>query len=63
MPFFVLRVVLELINGSRLTARVCVAPQICWDGKVKKVSVGKSLLITAFQAVENSAYTPSLSSL
>lgn len=57
MPFFIVRVVLEIIDGSRLTARVHVAPQICWDGKVNKSSVGKSQLISAFQAVDSSAYT------
>lgn len=60
---YIVSVALEIINGSRLTARVHVAPQICWDEKVNKVSVGKSQLITAFQAVDNSAYLSSLSPL
>lgn len=57
VPLFIVRVIVEMINSRRLTAQVHVAPQICWDGKVKKVSVGRSQLISAFQAVENAVYS------
>lgn len=53
VPLFIASVILEM-NGSRLTAWFHVAPQILRDGKVKKVSVGRSHLISASQAVESS---------
>lgn len=37
-----MKIILEMISSSRLAAEVPIAPQIHWDGEVKKVLGGIS---------------------